>query len=362
MRLIFYHSSGHWSASSRAFASAARGLAARGTEVTIVCCEGGTAHVGFEATGLQVLTLRVGSSYSRDTLRLRAMFRERGADTVFVHTEREHMVVSAALRLGSRGVVVRRIPTGGTVTPSRSGAMAGRLSRSRFLFTSEADRARAAVGGESFVAPVGVEVSLLADARTASRERLGIKGETQLMVCVIDQRAGSRLTTPMRTLALLAERHPNLRLALVGRDADADDTRMHAAALGVTPLVRFLGERSDAAQICAAADVGWVAADGDEAAFGCLDFMSARVPVIAERSSTVSHFVPDGIAGVLLPPADPSDTAAAVARFLADGETREAMGKAGHTRAMRDFSEKAMIDGFAAAATSAVAETARVDE
>src|SRR5205085_10109243 len=139
-------------------------------------------------------------------------------------------------------------------------------------------------------------------------------------------------------------------LALVGRDADADDTRMHSAALGVTTLVRFLGERPDVPDICAAADVGWVAADGDEAAFACLDFMSAKVPVIAERSPAVSHFVPGGIAGKLLPPADPSDTAAAVARFLADEATRAAMGKAGQNRVLRDFSEKAMIDGFAAAA------------
>ena len=67
--------------------------------------------------------------------------------------------------------------------------------------------------------------------------------------------------------------------------------------------------------------------------------MAARVPVIAERSPLVAHFVPDGIAGVLLPPADPSDTAAAVARFLAHDDQREAMGSAGCTRAQRDFSE-----------------------
>ena len=79
---------------------------------------------------------------------------------------------------------------------------------------------------------------------------------TQLIVCVIDESAGSRVTTAMRTLALLAERHPELRLALVGRSTDADDTRMHAAALGVTSLVRFLGERDDMPKVLAAADVG----------------------------------------------------------------------------------------------------------
>jgi glycosyltransferase involved in cell wall biosynthesis len=63
--------------------------------------------------------------------------------------------------------------------------------------------------------------------------------------------------------------------------------------------------------------------------------------------------VPDGIAGVLLPPADPSDTAAAVASFLSHGDQRDAMGRAGRTRAQRDFGEEPMVDGFAAAAEAA---------
>jgi glycosyltransferase involved in cell wall biosynthesis len=117
--------------------------------------------------------------------------------------------------------------------------------------------------------------------------------------------------------------------------------------------VRFLGERTDMPRVLAAADVGWVASEGDDGGFACLDFMAARVPVMAERSSLVSHFVPDGIAGVLLPPADPSDTASAVARFLADADTRIAMGNAGFTRAQRDFREEAMIDGFDVAAHAA---------
>jgi glycosyltransferase involved in cell wall biosynthesis len=234
---------------------------------------------------------------------------------------------------------------------SRTGKLAGKLSETRLLFTSEADRARASNDVQSFVAPVGVDISRVEGARARARERLGIKDDTDLLVCAIDERSsGVRLTAAMRTLALLAERHPRLRLVVIGADEDADDTRMHAAALGVTTLVRFLGPRSDASEICAAADAGWVAAEGDEASFACLDFMAGRVPVIAERSTSVSQFVPDGIAGILLAPADASDTAAAVARLLVDKNTRTTLGNGGYTRVTRDFTEQAMIEGFAAAA------------
>ena len=353
MRTLFYHTSPHWSGSSRAFAVAARGIAARGEPVTVVCGQGSSAEAGFGQEGLDVVAVPKASTITRDAWRLRAVLKEKFIEVVFLHTEREHLVASSAMRVAERGAVIRRIPAGGSPASGRAGKFADRMATSRMLFSTVSDRDRAGLGDRALVAPLGVDVAKVHDVRAESRRMLGMTDATQLIICVMDSRAGSRVTTAMRTLALLAERHPNLRVAFVGRSADADDTRMHAAALGVTSLVRFLGERTDMAKVLAAADVGWVAAEGDDGAFGCLDFMAARVPVIAERSSLVSHFVPDGIAGVLLPAADPSDTASAVARFLADDATRVAMGKAGYTRAQRDFREDAMIDGFADAANTA---------
>ncbi len=353
MRTLFYHTAKYWSGASRAFAVAARGLVAQGASVTVVCRAGGGPEQGFLAEGLDVVPLPSSGSVGPDAWRLRAVLKEKFIEVVFLHTEREHLVASSAMRLAERGAVIRRVPAGCIANVGRTGSFAGKMATSLLLFTTEADRARSGGGDRSFVAPLGVDVEKVKDARSASRALLGFTEETELIVCVIDQQSGSRVTTAMRTIALLAERHPALRLVLVGRADDADDTRMHAAALGVTSLVRFLRENDNTPQVLAAADVGWVAADGDDGAFACLDFMAARVPVIAERTPLVSHFVPDGIAGVLLPPADPSDTASAVARFLSDENTRKGMGNGGYTRAKRDFSESMMIGGFVAATTAA---------
>ncbi len=352
MRILFYYAATHWSGSARAFAVAARGLASMGEPVTVVCRAATAPEKIFTDWGLDVVAVPATNAVSRDAWRLRTVLKDRFIEVVFLHSEREHLVASSAMRLAERGGVIRRIPAGGKVGATGKVNLAGRMATSRLLFATEADRARSVGGDQGFVAPLGVNVTTMQDARAGAREMLGVTDETQLIVCAIDRTAGSRVTTALRTLALLAERHPDLRLVLVGRDADADDTRMHAAALGVTPLVRFLGEREDLPKVLAAADVGWVASEGDDGAYACLDFMAARVPIIAERSPLVSHFVPDGIAGVLLPPADPSDTASAVARFLADDDKRHAMGNAGHTRAKRDFGEAATIEGFIAAAAA----------
>jgi hypothetical protein len=353
VRALFYYTANRWTGSARAFAVAARGLAARGEPVTIACCADTPVEQTFAREGIEVVTLPPGGSVAGDAWRLRKVLRERFVEVVFLHTEREQTIASTAMRMAERGAVIRRIPAGQTASTGRSSLLGVQMAPVRLLFSTENDRARTKGAANEFVAPLGLDVTRVDGLRAAARTSLGIEMETQLIVCVTAGSARVRSGTALRTLALLAERHPDLRLALVGPGADEEDVHMHAAALGVSSLVHFLGERDDLPLVLAAADVGWVAADGDDAGFACLDFMAARVPIVAERSSLVGHYVPDGIAGVLLPPADPSDTAATVASFLAHSDQREAMGRAGRTRAQRDFKEETMIDGFAAAANAA---------
>ena len=353
MRSLFYYSGRGWTGEARAFALAARGLAARGEPVTVVCRPDGDAELGFTHEELDVVTMPMTDNVSRDAWRLRSILKERFIEVVFLHSEREQLVASSAMRLAGRGAIVRRIATGAPVTRGQSARLAGRLANVRLLFTTEEERRRAGAESTAFLAPLGVDLERLDAQRAASRSTLGVEPGTKLMVCLADRRARSRITTALRTVGLLAERHPGLRLALVGSGCDDDDVHMHAAALGVTSLVRFLGQRDDMPAVLAAAEVGWVAAEGDDGAFGCLDFMAAGVPVIAERSPALAHYVPDGIAGVLLPRADPADTAAAVAKFLAEDNQREAMGRAGRNRVAREFTVDAMVDGFAEAANQA---------
>jgi glycosyltransferase involved in cell wall biosynthesis len=353
MRVLFYHTAKEWSACSRAFSVAAQGLVQHGATVTVVCRSDSAAEQAFASQGLDVVSLPISDSTSRDAWRLRTVLKERFIEVIFLHTEREHVAASSAMRLAERGAVIRRVPAGGNVEAGRGARIAAKMTTSRLLFSTELDRSRAGNAERDFLAPLGVDVQKADEMRMTSRGTLGVEPGTQLMVCVADRKAKGRITTALRTVALLAPRHPNLRLALVGSGCDDDDTHMHASALGVTPLVRFLGERDDMAAVVGAAEVGWVAAEGDDGAFGCLDFMAAGVPVIAERSPLLSLYVPDGIAGVLLPPAHPNDTAATVANFLADNNQRVAMGKAGRTRVARDFTETAMIEGFVAAASAA---------
>ncbi len=353
MRTLFYHTSPHWTGASRAFAEAAQGFVARGEPVTIACRADSPAEESFIRVGLDVAPLPPVGSVGRAAWHLRKVLKEKFIEVVFLHTEREHLVAASAMRLAGRGTVIRRLPAGYVPARTRSGSIAGKMAASRLLFSTEEDRVRASVGDRAFVAPLGVDPSRAEGSREEARTLLGLRETSRLVMVVADRTARTRITTALRTASLLAERHEDLHFGIVGSGGDDDDTHMHASALGISSIVTFLGERDDMPFLLSAADLGWVAAEGDDAAFGCLDFMAARVPVVAERSTLISHYVPDGIAGVMLAPGDASDTAAVVAQFLADDAQRAAMGNAGYTRAARDFTAKAMIDGFDAAADAA---------
>jgi hypothetical protein len=188
-----------------------------------------------------------------------------------------------------------------------------------------------------------VSVESIEQVRPLSLAAIGANGGDQLIACVYDPTARRRIAALLRAVALLAPRHPGLRLAIVGPGAEDDDLRMHAAALGITEVVAHVGQRLDQQAVLSAAELAWVAAGGDNAAFGYLDLMALRVPVLAERDALSQRYVADGICGVLLAQPDPGTMAARMAVLLAHKERRSAMGNAGRARVSRDFAEQDMV-------------------
>ncbi|HEX5437934.1 MAG TPA: glycosyltransferase family 4 protein [Gemmatimonadaceae bacterium] len=359
MRILFYSEARAWSGSVRAFVAAARGLTARGHQVMFAGPPESAAlgRVGASAGAGEALPFRGDGSVVGAALRLRPILARRFVEVVFVDDARAHLVAATAAWLADRAAVVRRVPVGTPPTLSPAGRVALRLATTGFALSSDDEvhgvLCLAPTPLQPVVIPLGVDVERYDDVRAMARAESGVAADTELIVCVADRDSRLRAATVLRAVALLAPRHPELRLAVVGAGSDSQEIRVHAAALRITKRVSFLGGRSDTQALFAAADLGWVVAGGDDGAFGTLDLLASRVPVLAERGTIAQSFVPDGIAGVLLPPDDPPNCAAAMARLLALAEERRAMGNAGRARVLRDFPESAMIQGFERAALAA---------
>ena len=375
MHVLFLHSAREWSGTARLFARAGRGISERGAKVTFLVAPDSNVHLAVSPRRepgqarhtpipepFEIIPFSTDGWFLSAARRLRRIFRRWDADTIFVTTNREHLIASTACWLSRNGSVVRWTPAGKKLDLDFAGSMASRLARTTYLFASENDRRQSKLpknAVDGLVAKIGVDVSTYsANSEKASEPAEGAAGEetpepSKYIVCIYDPTSRGRAATAIRTISMLAPRHPNLRLIIVGPRSDDEDLRMQAAALRVLHLVRFLGERDDVITLMMDAHLGWVVAEADTGAYGILDLMALGVPAVASEGGVADRYIANGITGALYPPDDSASTAATVAGLLLSDEARLAMGKAARTRVAREFPETDMIEGFDRAANSA---------
>jgi glycosyltransferase involved in cell wall biosynthesis len=376
VHVLFLHTAREWSGTARLFARAGRGISERGAKVTLLVTPDSNVHLAVSPRRdpgqprhtpipepFEIIPLPTDGWFYSAARRLKRIFRRWDADAIFVTTDREHLIAATACWMSRNGAVVRWTPVGERLELGLAGKLATRLARTSYLFASEVDRRAVRLPGNAAgadVAEIGVDVSSYptgdekppaAEADSASDQKS--TEPLRYIVCVYDPSSRGRAATAIRTISMLAPRHPNLRLMFVGPGSDDEDLRMQAAALRVLHLVSFLGDRDDVVSLMQDSHLGWVVAEADTGAYGILDMMALGIPTVASEAGPAQRYIANGISGALYPPDDSASTAATVAGMLLSDDIREAMGKAARTRVAREFPESEMIEGFDRAANNA---------
>jgi glycosyltransferase involved in cell wall biosynthesis len=346
MRLMFLHAAADWSGGARVFATVAHALAARGHETALVAPEGSAmAHVAARAAAAY-FSLEVERGARRDARRLLEVLEEHRTETVFVHTEGEHLMAARALRKVARGALVRRIPAGGALAVTPRTTRAEAWWPTRYLYTSEAPGASAGRSGlpQAMRAELGVEFP--ADPAPPPRDPYAF------VALMAAREAIRRATHVVRAVALLAQRHAQLRLRVIGSAAADPDLHVLATALGLAGRVDWYPRGSRTIDLLDGVATGWVVADGDDAGLGLLHLMAKGIVPLAERTPVTSRYLTDGIHGVLMSSLNPAAMAAETTVLMADAPRRATMGTAGRARVEREFQLREMLSGFEGAARS----------
>ena len=112
-------------------------------------------------------------------------------------------------------------------------------------------------------------------------------------------------------------------------------------------MLRFLGRRSDVAELIALSDVVVLPTLSESFGLVVVEAMSLGKPVVATTVGGIPEILVDGETGLLVPPATIEPLADAVCRVLSDPALGQWLGAAGLRRAPL-FSADRMLRGYEA--------------
>jgi len=328
-------------------------LKKRGHRVIVAGRPGRYVLARAQALGLETFeaTVKRQSDWT-DFGRLRDFFRREKVDVIHAHNQDDTVVPAAAARFAGvpASFVTWHLPI--PFHSRISGRLIPMLLHKRLITISESVRDMHLKNG---VAPDRMQVirhgtdvetfrALTADV-PALRASLGLAPD-DLAVGIIGRVAPEKGHRDLfEALRLLADRHPCLRVVVVGNGPDLPNLRKDVAEKGLGRRVIFTGFRDDVNNTMATLDIVVVPSIWPEPSSpAILQAMALGKPVIATRVGGTPELVLDGETGLLAPASDPAALAEAVSRLADSPQLRHDMGEAGRARAAAHFSMSHMID------------------
>ncbi|MBK7187729.1 MAG: glycosyltransferase [bacterium] len=292
-------------------ANLARGLGARGHDVTCVVRPDSRLAGELPARGLATCELPLFDWYEPVSVsRLAAWLRRERIDIVHAHTPRDWFIATAA----TVGLPTVSIATRHLLLPVAHARVKRSFLRRLGAMIAVSDAVRQVASGlvaddRLVTVPNGVELPVHAADGTLLRSSLGLGRDDLVIGCVARLSPEKGVDDLLRAVARLQRRWPNLVVLVMG-DAPADsrhpaELQRLALELGLARQVRFCGYQPDAATLCAAFDVQVVSSLAEPCGLATLEAMAQSRPVVVTDSGGSPELVADGCEGFLVPPGRP---------------------------------------------------------
>ena len=187
------------------------------------------------------------------------------------------------------------------------------------------------------------------------RRELGAAHDESVIVAVGNLYPVKGHLVLLKALALLGERHPELkwRLAIAGTDGfggtaggEGPSLRRFAEEHGLSDRLHLLGFRTDVPDLLAAADIFAMPSLSEGLPMAMLEAMFAGKAIVASAVGGIPEVIRHEKEGLLVPRGDPEGLAMALVRLLRDEALRRAIGSGARRRAEEAFTIETMANEY----------------
>jgi glycosyltransferase involved in cell wall biosynthesis len=168
--------------------------------------------------------------------------------------------------------------------------------------------------------------------RAAVRAELGLEADALVVGTVANLRAQKAYPDLLEAAAVVGARLPDVRFVAVGQGPLEGEIRALHARMGLGDRLLLLGHRPDAVRVMAACDVFVLASLYEGLGVAVMEALALGLPVVATAVGGVPEVVQHGREGLLVPPGQPRELAAALVSLLTDAERRGRMAEAAAQR------------------------------
>jgi glycosyltransferase involved in cell wall biosynthesis len=331
----------------------ALGLHAAGHDVFLLLGQRGAVGERFEKAGLRCVyspmrftDRRHFWNYFRDRSRLRTILRDAAPDILHANDLPTHQAVAGA----ARRLPIARVCHHRQVFNGRAIAWFDKFGAHHHVFVSrslmeELCAASPALGRSSrAVLYDGLELPAVSapEDRAAARQRLGLSADRCLVLFAGQLIVRKGIADLIEAWAQLP---PGARdradLLVVGEDLEnqgAYRSEMEHLAARLHVPARFFGFQKNIGEWLTAVDVAAVPSHVEPLGNATLEAMSHALPVIGGNVGGIPEMIEDNVTGLLVPPRNPGLLAEALAKLIADGDSRQRLGRAGRERCEQQFS------------------------
>jgi glycosyltransferase involved in cell wall biosynthesis len=336
----------------------ARGLDKEKFEILVASEEGGPLVDELKRIGIRHVPIRLGKFSGISTAGVLAtVLRENAVDVLHTHGGIAGLYGRLAARKAGTPAVVHTVHGIHYLhyrNPAAKRAfivLERRLSRSTdaVVFVSVADmeraaRLRLALPPKARLIRNGVPPIPPGRLRdpAAVRAELGAVGRP-LVVAVSRLHRQKGVTYLLRAVSLVRAEIPDVQVVVAGGGPLADRLAVEVKALRIGDNAALLGERTDALDILAAADLFVLPSLWEGLPYVLVEAAALGKPIVATDIDGVREIIRSGATGILVPPGDPGALAAAIILLLKDREFAHQLGDAARTEIPPRFSVERMI-------------------